>query len=229
MEHRGSPGYSGYGAYHPSHPPQGPPPPPQQYPALELLIFRNDRHTQTVRAAGRPDALLVLSLPQFDKPELKAFRVHKSGENIATARLHDVTTSKADMTLWGRHERWKKEYDSFSGLGHLCWEPSGERGYILEQNGRLLARYSVNTELQKKSKKSCGSLNLDRYFGLSGSSSEGQGEEAEARLEIYAHGLSREQLEEIVFSCAVEKSRFERYKKNASDAKIAGKLIHGLG
>ncbi|KAI0535420.1 hypothetical protein GGR58DRAFT_479218 [Xylaria digitata] len=197
---------------------------------FELLFFRDGHNTQTVKAAGQLDALLILTLPRFEKPELTAHRGHASGEKIATARLHDFTTAKADMTLWGRHERWKKEYDSFTGLGHLSWEPSGENGFVLDQDGRTLARYSVNSHVQKRLKKILyGSLTIGRQLGLTGSSLNELEQEAEARLEIFAQGLSREQLEEIVVSCAVERERFKRNKDNKRDAKIIGEVFGGIG
>ena len=107
---------------------------------LELLFIRVQSHVQLVKAANQHEALLILTLPRSDKLELKANRGHANGEMIATGRLHEFTTSKADMTLWGRTERWKKEYDSFTGLGHLSWEPCGDGGLVVEGNGRLLAR-----------------------------------------------------------------------------------------
>ncbi|KAF2964936.1 hypothetical protein GQX73_g8624 [Xylaria multiplex] len=195
---------------------------------LELLFFRDGYNTQIVKAAGL-DALLILTLPLLEKPELTARRGHLSGEKIATARFHDFTTTKVDMTLWGRHERWKQEYDSFTGLGHLNWEPSGEEGFVLDQNGRTLARYSVNSNVQKRLKKMlCGPLTIGRQLALTGSLN-GLEQEAEARLEIFAQGLGREQLEEIVVSCAVERERFKKNKDNKRDAKIIGDVFGGIG
>ncbi|KAI1745796.1 hypothetical protein F4680DRAFT_465646 [Xylaria scruposa] len=200
---------------------------------LELFFFRDENDTQIVKAAGQADAFLVLTLPVLDKPEITVRRSHASGEAIATARLHDFTTTKADMTLWGRHERWKKEYSSFTGLGYLCWQPYGEMGFILEQDGRMLARYSVNGDVQKRSnKKSWWSLTMDPQLALlsgSSSSSDGPDQEAEARLEIFAQGLSREQLEEIVVSCTVERERLAKNMNNKRDVKIINELLGGEG
>ncbi|GAW21427.1 hypothetical protein ANO14919_109460 [Xylariales sp. No.14919] len=199
--------------------------------AFELLFFRDGYNTQIVKGVGQFEALLALTLPLSDKPKLTAHRGHVSGETIATARLHDFTTSKVDMTLWGHHERWKKEYDSFTGLGHLCWEPYGEKGLMLEQNGRMLARYKVNEDVQKRLEKKLGSLSISRQLGFSGSCSSGELDEREpeACLEIFAQGLSREQLEEIVVSCAVERERLTKSKNNKRDAKIIGEVFGGVG
>ncbi|TGJ81626.1 hypothetical protein E0Z10_g7138 [Xylaria hypoxylon] len=197
---------------------------------FELLFFRGGHNTQIVKAAGQSDALLILTIPLPDKPELTARRGHASGEMIAKARLHDFTTTKADMTLWGRHERWKKEYDSFTGLGHLCWKPSGKKGFVLEQNGRMLARYSVKDHVQKKlHKRLYESLTTGRHLASSGPSFDGPEQEAEARLEIFAQGLSREQLEEIVVSCAVERERFTKNKNNERDAEIISEVVGAVG
>ncbi|KAI1754894.1 hypothetical protein F4782DRAFT_552790 [Xylaria castorea] len=197
---------------------------------FELLFFRGGGNTQIVKVTGQPDALLVITLPLLDKPELTIRRNHASGETIATARLHDFTTTKADMTLWSRHERWKKEYNSFTGLGRLCWQSYGENGFILEHDGRMLARYSVNGDVQKRlDKKSWCPLKIGRQSALSGPSLDGLEKEAEARLEIFAQGLSREQLEEIVVSCTVERERFTKNKNNERDVEIIGELLGGVG
>ncbi|KAI0544209.1 hypothetical protein F4679DRAFT_576995 [Xylaria curta] len=183
--------------------------------ATELIFFRDGNNTQIVKAAGQADAFLVLTLPVLDKPEITVRRSHASGEAIATARLHDFTTTKADMTLWGRH---------------LCWQPYGEKGFILEQDGRMLARYSVNGDVQKRSdKKSWWSLAIGPQLASLGSSSDGLAQEVEARLEIFAQGLSREQLEEIVVSCTVERERFAKNKNNKRDVKIINELLGGEG
>ncbi|KAI0430724.1 hypothetical protein F5Y09DRAFT_307093 [Xylaria sp. FL1042] len=202
---------------------------------LELFFFRDRHNTQIIKAAGHHDALLAITLPRSNKPELQAHRGHTSGETIAMGQLHGFTTSKADMTLWGRHERWKKEYDSFTGLGHLCWEPTGEEGFLLEGNGRMLARYKINIERRKRLKKEfLGSLGIAKQVKLLASSSneiglDGLENESEARLEVYAQGLSREQLEEIIISCVVERERFKKNRKNKKDGEIAGELLGGLG
>ncbi|KAI8626916.1 hypothetical protein F5Y19DRAFT_478128 [Xylariaceae sp. FL1651] len=244
-------GTVGYGNSAPA--PQPPAPAPPGFPsALELLFIRDGRHNQIVKAAGRPDALLVLTLPWKDElglcdgsNNLTARRGHSTAETIATARLHEMTTSKADMTLWGRHVRWKKEYESFTGLGQLCWQPSGDKGLILEANGRLLARYSTRSGKNGSKgleEKLFGSTTVSKLLGSSGlpGSTHGQlnpgtmggmggDDQAEARLEIYASSLSREQLEEIVISCAVERERSEKSEKNKRDAEIVGEVFGAVG
>ncbi|KAJ3580494.1 hypothetical protein NPX13_g53 [Xylaria arbuscula] len=193
---------------------------------LELLFFRVQSHVQLVRAANEHEPLLVLTLPHSEKLELTANRGYANGETIATGRLHEFTTSKADMTLWGRTTRWKKEYDSFTGLGHLSWEPSGDAGFVIEGNGRLLARYRAMADASN-TKAMFGSLSLSCNLGLS-SSSERDGQEAEARLEIFAQGLTREQLEELVVATALERARSRKSKSDKRNAEIIGEVL-GMG
>ncbi|KAI1160834.1 hypothetical protein F5B18DRAFT_488848 [Nemania serpens] len=80
------------------------------------LLFRNN--SQVVKAADRPDALLVLTIPLAGKAELTMRRDHACGEKLETAHLHDFTTVEADMTLRGSHERRKEKNGSFTGLAH---------------------------------------------------------------------------------------------------------------
>ncbi|KAK5629010.1 hypothetical protein RRF57_004725 [Xylaria bambusicola] len=253
MQQQGPSGYSNsnhYGGY-------PPPPPPQQYSysqapprthpqqhfsqghgysvpltlpgastlpqGLEILFFRVEKHVETVRVANQPEILLFLKLPRSDRLELKASRGHANGEMIATGKLHEFTTTKADMTLWGRTERWKNEYDSFTGLGHLSWELSGDAGLIIERDGRLLARYRANANRMKASSSLFGALSL---LGSSSSSSGGE-QEPVARLEIFAQGLSREQLEEIVVATAIERERLKKSKKDKRDLEIISEVLGG--
>ncbi|KAI0521988.1 hypothetical protein F5B22DRAFT_513070 [Xylaria bambusicola] len=250
MQQQGPSGYyntTHYGGYPP------PPPPPQQYSygptplrahpqqqfsqghgygipgastlpqGLEILFFRIEKHIEIARVANQPEALLFLKLPRSDKLEVKVSRGHANGEMIATGKLHEFTTTKADMTLWGRTERWKNEYNSFTGLGHLLWELSGDAGLAIESNGRLLARYRANANQMKASKFSFGTLSL---LGSSSSSSEA-GQEPVARLEIFAQGLSREQLEEIIVATVIERERLKKSKKDKRDIEIISEVLGG--
>ncbi|KAJ2979246.1 hypothetical protein NUW58_g2833 [Xylaria curta] len=182
------------------------------------------RHVQGTdignKAANEHEALLVLTSPHSDKLELRANRGHVNGETIATGKLHEFIMSKADMTIWGRTERWGKEYGSFTGLGYLSWEPSGDAGFVAEGNGKLLAQYKVSTDAPI-TQGIFRSLSFGHHLGLS-SSSDRAGQEAEARLEIFTRGLSQEQLEELVVATALEGARSKKYKSADGLERIVG-------
>ncbi|KAI0854860.1 hypothetical protein F4860DRAFT_507890 [Xylaria cubensis] len=144
-----------------------------------------------------------------DGHNIETINPHDSGETIATARLHGLATTKADMTLWGRHECWKKEYNSFTSPSHL-----------------MLTQYSVNGDVERGQMRSFGGpwrSTLSKHHQMAQSS------EAEARLEMFEQALSREQLKEIVVSCAVERERFTKSKNNKRDVEIIGELLGGAG
>ncbi|KAI1335265.1 hypothetical protein F5Y15DRAFT_255284 [Xylariaceae sp. FL0016] len=203
------------------------PVPPQPEP-LTLLFLNAGKHAQAVRASHRPEDLLLLTFPHKDElglstvePTLKGRR-GGTGELVAEWRTSSLS-SKQRMTLFGREVRWKKEYDAITGLGHLVFEMNGEKGLTIEANGNLLARYSIKED----AKSGCSLSKLLLGSGSGGSAA--QADPVQARLQVFAPGLSREQLEEVVFSCVCESRRVAKAKKDGRDAEIVSQVLQAAG
>ncbi|KAI1497715.1 hypothetical protein F5X99DRAFT_395855 [Biscogniauxia marginata] len=222
-----------------------PPAPPPELPShtCREFLFIKYGDAQIVRAANQPSALLTITLPKADllddNPGMTVCRGDGRGEQIGAAKFHQWTTSKTDMVLYGQAIRFKKEFVSVTGLRRLRWEESGSDGLTLEANGRPIARYTRQKGMmggvsgqdlrgfRDSFMRVVAGRTVSRVLEQKGvlGTPAGHVEQVEARLEIFVDGLSREQLEEIIVSGAVERERTRREKKDAQSAKIVGNVF----
>ncbi|KAI0552668.1 hypothetical protein F4679DRAFT_533466 [Xylaria curta] len=104
------------------------------------------------------------------------------------------------------------------------------KGLILEQNGRILARYSVNNEMQKRIRKKLhGPLTSGLKSTLSSSSLDRLGHEAEAHLEIFCSGPEPRTTggDHRVLFCR-ERRRSMKNKENEKDVELFGEIVGGV-
>ncbi|KAK7937336.1 uncharacterized protein PG986_014204 [Apiospora aurea] len=119
------------------------PPPPQRLlftaqgkdyiisdPSCSKVLFA------VVRASSR--SWLSSSSP----PHMSVRRGDASGPELATVHYHSFTTSKMDVTLHlggagsSSTQRYKKDFDSTTGLGHLRWQNESSSFFSCSSRGK---------------------------------------------------------------------------------------------
>ncbi|KAI1080883.1 hypothetical protein F5B20DRAFT_83119 [Whalleya microplaca] len=164
--------------------------------ATKTLELAPRGHTMVVTTANGAPLLTITfaSNSSDDKaPDLIVLRGNGAGDEIASAQFHRWTSSKTDLRIHGQKVRIRKDFESSTGLGKAKWERDGRKAMRMKVGKEVFARFEAVGEGKRK---------------------KGTGQ-----FDILKDGLSRDQLEEIVISCLVERERMRR------DGELGGELL----
>ncbi|KAI1344474.1 hypothetical protein F5Y15DRAFT_112738 [Xylariaceae sp. FL0016] len=170
-----------------------------QYPspcAIKTLELAPRGHSMVV-TTGTGDALVTITFASNSSdekaPDLIVLRGNGAGDEIASAQFHRWTTSKTEVYYNGKKIKIKKDFESSTGLGKARWEKDGRKAMKLRVGKEVVARF----EAVGKGKRKKGTGQFD----------------------IMREGMTRNQLEEIVISCLVERERMRR------DGELGGEIL----
>ncbi|KAI0475633.1 hypothetical protein GGR56DRAFT_522146 [Xylariaceae sp. FL0804] len=189
-------------------PPEGPPPG-----TVKTLELAPRGHSMVV---SNPDGspLLTFTFASGSSangaPDLIALCGDGGGDEVASAQFHRWTTSKTDVH-YHHHDnnsgsgsggdtvvRVKKNFESSTGLGpHARWEKDGRKAMKLLVGGKR--------GMGMKKKEEAELVARFEAVGAGSKRKKGTGQ-----FDVVRPGLSREQLEEVVVSCLVERERMRR-------------------
>ncbi|KAI3325743.1 hypothetical protein HD806DRAFT_491136 [Xylariaceae sp. AK1471] len=160
-----------------------------QYPApsaTKTLELAPKGHSMIVSTSnGKPLLTITFASSSSDEgvPDLLVFRGNGAGDEVASAQFHRWA-QKTDLHYNGKKIKIKKDFESSAGLGKAKWEKEGRRAMKLKAGKDVVARF----EAVGKGKRKKGT----------------------GQFEIFRDGLTRNQLEEVVISCLVERERMRR-------------------
>ncbi|KAI1264625.1 hypothetical protein F5Y18DRAFT_389528 [Xylariaceae sp. FL1019] len=145
-------------------------------------------HTMVVAADdGEPFLTITFASSSLaDKvPDLLVFRGTAAGEEIASAHF-SKWMGKSEMHYNGQKTKLRGSFESSTGLGKAKWQKEGMRAMKFKLGKEVIAKFeAVGSEGKGKGKRNKGN----------------------GQFEIARDGLTREQTEEIIVSCLLERER----------------------
>ncbi|KAH9905720.1 hypothetical protein F4778DRAFT_727298 [Xylariomycetidae sp. FL2044] len=167
--------------------------------AAKSIELKPRGHTMVASTAdGSPLLTITFASSSTDEkaPDLIVLRGNGAGDEIASAQFHKWH-AKTDMHINGRKIKIRKDFSSGAGLGKARWEKDGRKAM------KLISRSSSDKEVVARFE-AVGKSKMKKGTG---------------QFEILRDGLAREQLEEVVISCLVERERMRR------DGELRGELL----
>ncbi|KAK4185639.1 hypothetical protein QBC35DRAFT_534025 [Podospora australis] len=174
-----------------SAPPQATTPtfPPGQYP-----LISTGSHHLSLLAPDRSHPILTVKWVTGNSSRITIHRGPATGPEIGSATFHEWSTTQVDITYGPHSNRFKKRFDSRTGLGGgLEWDPKG----YLTQGSVVLAQY------------------VETAFPKGTSTKEKTEKKGQGWVQIQkAGGVTAAQLEELFVTLVAEQDRRIRAKEN---------------
>ncbi|KAI0150517.1 hypothetical protein GGR57DRAFT_185197 [Xylariaceae sp. FL1272] len=145
-------------------------------------------HTMVVAADnGEPFLTITFASSSLSDnvPDLLVFRGTAAGEEIASAHFSKFM-GRTKMDYNGNQTKLRGSFESSTGLGKAKWQKEGLRAMKFKLGKEVIAKFeAVGSEGKGKGRRNKGN----------------------GQFEIERDGLTREQTEEIIVSCLLERER----------------------
>ncbi|KAK8022683.1 hypothetical protein PG993_013450 [Apiospora rasikravindrae] len=193
----------------------------------QKLLFTVQGKNYTITDPGRSRTLFTVIrvarsrswLSSTNPPHMSIRRGDATGPELAAVHYHSFTTAKMDVTLHlgeacsSKTQRYKKDFDSATGLGRLRWQNESSSFFSCSSRGGGL-----------KLEASAGEYSGTTIAKFEGSN-EGSKTKGDGCLTLLARrSLNMMQLEEIVATCVFERERRRRETEKTETAVAANEV-----